>query len=73
MIQWDKELWLLNEEELEQLADGVTLKSIGQEYVTKTSILDRDTRFGHLAFGLTAELVEDQNLKHKFLLFLLKS
>lgn len=73
MIQWDDQLWLLTEDEFDQLEDGVILKCIDNSYEPKSDSTYRDTRFGYMAFGLTAELVEEQNLKHKFLLFLLKS
>lgn len=74
MKQWTDYLWLLTLEEYEQLSDGVRLQCVDNEIVTKgKDYIDQDTRFGCLAFGLTKELVEEQNLQHDFLIMLLKS
>lgn len=74
MKKWNEELWLLTPEECNQLPDGVRLKTIGDDYATKgKDYIDQDTRFGCLAFGLTKELVEEQNLEHDFLVLLLSS
>jgi hypothetical protein len=72
MIQWDKKLWLLNEQEFDQLDNNVTLACINGKTYIKSSIMDRDTRFEHLAYGLTEELVEQQGLKHQWLVWLIK-
>ena len=75
MNRWNDNLWLLTLEEYEQLSDGVRLQCIDNEIVTKGKnyIVITDTRFGCIAYGLTKELVEEQNLQHDFLIMLLKS
>ena len=73
MKRYDDKLWLLTSEEYKELPDGVRLLCIDNELVTKgKDYIDQDTRFGCLAFGLTKELVEEQNLRHEFLILLLK-
>lgn len=69
-MKWDNEsdLWLLREDELDLLPDGTELLSINNDYVKKDNSLDKDTRFGYLAYGLTEELATKQNLHHQFLL-----
>lgn len=69
MQKWDDTLWLLTEKELEELPDGTRLLSINNSYHVKNSDLDRDTRFGLLAYGLTDELIESQGLKDRVLLW----
>lgn len=69
MMKWDETLWLLTEEELDELPDGTRLMSINNDIVGKHPDLDRDTRFGVLAYGLTDELIETQNLKDRVLLW----
>jgi hypothetical protein len=74
MKRYDDKLWLLTSEEYKELPDGVRLLCIDNELVTKgKDYIDQDTRFGCLAFGLTKELIEEQNLQHEFLILLLKS
>lgn len=74
MKKWDDRedtLWLLTEAELDSLADGTVLLSINNQKKVKDSNLDRDTRFGVLAYGLTEKLAEQQGLKDRFLLWLI--
>lgn len=71
MTRWGEDLWLLTEDELDQLADGTMLLCINGLFVSKSKELDRDTRFGYLAYGLTEELVKEQGLENKFLLMML--
>lgn len=69
MIKWDDTLWLLTEQELDDLPDGTKLKSINNMYEYKSDRLDRDTRFGVLAYGLTEELIKEQKLEDRVLLW----
>lgn len=69
MQKWDDTLWLLTEQELDELPDGTRLLSINMSYHVKNSDLDRDTRFGVLAYGLTDDLIELQGLKDRVLLW----
>lgn len=69
MMKWDETLWLLTEEELDELPDGTRLMSINNDIVGKRPDLDRDTRFGVLAYGLTDELIETQGLRDRVLLW----
>lgn len=64
-------LWLLTEDELDSLADGTVLLSINNQKKVKDNTLDRDIRFGVLAYGLTEKLAEQQGLKDQFLLWLM--
>ena len=74
MQKWDERLWLLTPEEYNELADGVKLECIDGQYYTKGSdYIDLDVRFGCIAFGLTQELIREQDLDHDFLIMLLKS
>ena len=74
MQKWDDELWLLTPEEYTLFKPGTRLQSINNTFVTiGEDVIDQDTRFGCIAFGLTKELVREQGLEHDFLLFLLKS
>ena len=74
MKKWNEELWLLTPKEYEELRDGVMLKCIDGEIVKKgVDHIDQDVRFGCIAFGLTKEMVAEQNLNHEFLIMLLKS
>lgn len=73
MKRWDDRadaLWLLTEAELDSLPDGTELLCIDNETVKKSPTLDRDTRFGVVAYGLTEKLAEQQGLKDQFLLWL---
>jgi hypothetical protein len=69
MKKWDEKLWLLTEEEFDQLPNGITLLSINNTFHNKSSELDRDTRFGVLAYGLTEDLIEKQGLENIVLLW----
>ena len=69
MINWDDTLWLLTEQELDELPDGTKLLSINNKIEYKNPELDRDTRFGVLAYGLTDELIEQQGLGDRVLLW----
>jgi hypothetical protein len=69
--QWDEELWLFYENDLDQIPDGIQLKTINGDVVVKSPKLDQDTRYGLLAYGLTYDLAEGQGLKDKFLLWTL--
>lgn len=69
MIKWEENFWLLTEQELDELPDGTHLMSINNDIVAKNPTLDRDTRFGVLAYGLTDELIETQNLRDRVLLW----
>ena len=69
MIKWNDDLWLLTEQELDDLPDGTKLMSINNQYEYKNNELDRDTRFGVLAYGLTEELIENQGLEDRVLLW----
>ena len=69
MIKWDEKLWLLTEQELDDLPDGTRLLSINNHIESKNPDLDRDTRFGVLAYGLTDELIEQQGLEDRVLLW----
>jgi hypothetical protein len=69
MVKWDDTLWLLTERELDELEDGTRLMSINNRIELKNPELDRDIRFGVLAYGLTEELIEEQGLADKVLLW----
>lgn len=69
MQKWDEKLWLLTEKELDELPDGTRLLSISDSYHVKNPALDRETRFGYLAYGLTEELIKSQNLEDRVLLW----
>ena len=76
MKKWDNRkdtLWLLTEEELDELPDGSRLLSINNDIVPKTADLVSDTRFGVLAYGLTETLAKQQGLEDKFLVWMMKS
>lgn len=69
MIKWDEKLWLLTERELDELPDGTRLLDINNKHTTKHPDLDRDTRFGLLAYGLTEDLIKEQDLEDRVLLW----
>ena len=57
MQRWNDEgsdsLWLITEEELNRLPDGIILECIdGKSYVKGADDIDLDSRFGHLAYGV---------------------
>ena len=67
-------LWLLTEEEYNNLPDGTLLLSIKHEYVVKgEDYIDMDTRFGVIAYGFTPGMAESQGLMDKFAFWMLKS
>lgn len=46
-------LWLLTPEQLDEIPDGTILHSImGERAVFGKDVIDGDTRFGYLAYGL---------------------
>lgn len=73
MKKWNKELWLLTIDEFNALPDGTHLQCIDNEISVKgKDYIDMDTRFGVIAYGLTQQLVSDQNLDYEFLIMMLK-
>lgn len=73
MKKWNKELWLLTVDEYNSLPDGVRLQCIDNEIAVKgRDHIDLDTRYGMIAYGLTQQLVSDQNLDYEFLIMMLK-
>lgn len=56
MIKWDDEenpLWLITQEELDILPEGIELECIDGKIVVKgRDYIDNDTRFGHIAYGV---------------------
>ena len=74
MKKWNEELWLLTINEYNELPDNTQLKCIDDEIVIKgKDYIDLDTRFGVIAYGLTLQLVKDQNLDYEFLLMMLRN
>lgn len=74
MKKWNEELWLLTINEYNELPDNTQLKCIDNEIVIKgNDYIDLDTRFGVIAYGLTLQLVKDQNLDYEFLLMMLRN
>jgi hypothetical protein len=74
MKRWDDELYLLTPEEFEKLDNGIMLKCIDGELVTKgVDYIDMDVRGGCIAFGLTEELIKSQNLEHEFMIYIIGS
>ena len=72
--KWNEELWLLTINEYNELPDNTQLKCIDNEIVIKgKDYIDLDTRFGVIAYGLTLQLVKDQNLDYEFLLMMLRN
>lgn len=52
---------LLKPEEFDEVEDGATLFSImGEQKIKGVDEIDKDTRFGHLAWGLPLNIQEDQ-------------
>lgn len=73
MKKWNKDLWLLTVDEYNSLPVGTQLQCIDEEIVIKGSdYIDMDTRFELIAYGLTQQLVKDQNLDYEFLIMMLK-
>jgi hypothetical protein len=72
MMKWNDEgetLWLLTEQEYDELHDGTTLLCIDNKYYKKSPDIDRDTRFGVMGYGLTEKLIESQGLEDLVLLW----
>lgn len=58
---WDEEktLWLVTPAEFARLPDGMELTAIDGEKVIKgKDWIDNDTRFGHMAYGASREVIE---------------
>jgi hypothetical protein len=74
MRRWDEKLWLLTPDEFDALPQGVMLQGINRRYVVKgRDRIDLDVRAGCMAYGLTRNLAESQNLDQEFLILMLKS
>lgn len=70
----DEVLWLLTQEEFDEVPDGTVLLSINDETMVKgKDYIDDDTRFGVIAYGLTPAMAESQGLMDKFIIWKLKS
>jgi len=69
MGQFDETLWVFERHFFETLPDGMKLKSINGDTVLKSDDLDRDHRFGCVAYGLTEELANETGYRNKFLLW----
>lgn len=69
MQRWNENgLYLLTPEEFEKIPEGTELTCIdGSISVKGKDIIDTDTRFGHMAFGVNDPW--NHPLKHLFLLF----
>lgn len=68
MRLWDKDLWLFTPEEFAQLPDGIELESVNGRIKTKgLDEIDRDVRFGHMAWGVRDPL--NHELRHLFTVF----
>jgi hypothetical protein len=49
----ENSLWLLTPDELTKIPDGTVLECInGKKYTVGIDIIDDDTRFGYLAYGV---------------------
>jgi hypothetical protein len=77
MRKWSDEndLWLLTEQEYNELPDGTVLECISGEIATKgKDYIDMDTRGGCIAYGLTPELVQKQGkeIQQKFIIWKIK-
>lgn len=71
MQKWNSNLWLLTEDEFNQLPDGTELIAIDNDKVIKgKDYIDLDTRGGHLAFGVTD--INNHPLAELFTTFKLK-
>lgn len=54
MHPWNEELYLFTPDEFNQLPDGTVLTSIdGETSIKGIDDIDMDTRFGHIAYGVT--------------------
>lgn len=70
MMRWSEEsdLYLFTPEEYDQLPDGIELSCIDDTTSIKgKDVIDQDTRFGYLAFGVKDPW--NHPLKDKFLIF----
>lgn len=57
MQKWNETLWLFTPDEFEQLPNGTALICInGTVAVKGTDSIDMDTRFFHIAYGITDPL-----------------
>jgi len=73
MIRWDSELWLFTPEELSKIETGTTLKDINGNLIIASDQLDKDTRFGYTAYGITEQMAKEQGLENEFLIWLIKN
>lgn len=74
MKKWNEKLWLLTPTEFDELDDGTLLECIdGTRVVKGADYIDRDIRFGCMAYGFTHELIEEQQLQKEFEILILKS
>lgn len=68
MVPWEDGLYLFTQEEYDRLPIGTVLTCISGAEVTKgIDVVDADTRFGYLAYGVKDPW--DHPLKHLFLMF----
>lgn len=68
MQKWNDTLYLFTKDEYDQLPDGTLVECIDGEKLTKgIDHIDMDTRFGHIAFGVTDPW--NHPLKDLFLIF----
>jgi hypothetical protein len=79
MMLWERpiheeNLWLLTEEEMNEVPNGTALLSINDEIKVKgIDKIGDDLRFGAFAYGLTPAMAESQGLMDKFIVWKLKS
>lgn len=70
----NEQLWLLTEEEYNELPDGTALLSIMNKVTVKgRDKIGMDTRAGVIAYGLNLRMAESQGLRDKFIVWLLQS
>lgn len=61
MQRWDNKLWLFTPEEYVRLPDGIELTSIsGGKRIKGKHHIDMETRFGHIAFGLSDPVTAEE-------------
>ena len=59
MHRFDDRLWLFTVEEFNQLPDGMELHCIdGSTVVKGEDLIDMDTRFGYIAYGVVDPIAE---------------
>ena len=73
MIKWDNELCLFTPEELSAITPGTRLVDINGNFVLASNQLDKDTRFGYTAYGITEQMAKEQGLENEFLIWLIKN